>query len=463
MQTNLDPDFLATPQGREADSILRSCVHCGFCTATCPTYQLLADELDGPRGRIYLIKQVLEGHAPSAKTRSHLDRCLTCRSCETTCPSGVRYARLLDLGRETLERRVARSPWERFQRTALRTLLPHPRRLAPLLWLGRLFRPGLPGALRKKIPPRQKQTAWPQSKQPRTMLVLQGCAQSVMTPATNAAAARVLAKLGVRLVAAPDAGCCGALSQHLAAPHEAVAFMRRNIDAWWPYLEQGAEAIVISASGCGTQIKEYGHLLRHDARYAGKARRVSELAKDLSEVLRDENLGVLGFEPKQRKIAFHSPCTLQHGQQLGGVVESILQRAGFSLTPVMDSHLCCGSAGTYSILQAGLSQQLLINKVGALEQGEPELIVTANIGCQLHLATQAERPVKHWIELLDEALGLTIKRRGGRTPRLAPAEERVTQTFPRLDISFSRRNPPPFGATAILSNTRQVICRHSRF
>jgi glycolate oxidase iron-sulfur subunit len=406
MQTRISAPFLQTSQGQEADRILRACVHCGFCTATCPTYQLLGDELDGPRGRIYLIKQMLEGNGVSHKTQSHLDRCLTCRSCETTCPSGVQYGRLVDIGRELVEERVSRPLWTSMKRTLLRKLLPYPGRVAPLLVIGRLLKPLLPTGLGRKLPVRQngQSRSRPVTTHPRRMLLLEGCVQSVATPATNAAAARVLDKLGIQLVSPKGAGCCGAVSQHLAAPAEAHDFIRRNIDAWWPHIEAGAEAILISASGCGAMIKEYGHLLKNDPDYADKAARVAALAKDIGELLRDEPLPLERIQLKHKHIAFHSPCTLQHGQRLDGVVEGILRKAGFKLSPVADAHLCCGSAGTYSILQPELSQRLLHNKLATLEADTPELIATANVGCQLHLASQAGRPVKHWIELLDEAL-----------------------------------------------------------
>ena len=404
MQTQLSDKYRDTPEGREADAILRACVHCGFCTATCPTYQLLGDELDGPRGRIYLIKQLLEGGAVSTRTQTHLDRCLTCRSCETTCPSGVRYGRLVDIGRELVEREVPRTPVESVQRYMLRKLIPYPRRVAPLLRIGQLVRPVLPASIRRKMPARERNTTWPRQQQARRMLVLAGCVQSVASPQTNAAAARVLNYLGIQLIAAAGAGCCGAVSHHLSAPAEGLEFMRRNIDAWWPHIEDGAEAIVVTASGCGAVVKDYGELLKHDTDYAEKARRVSELAKDIGEVLRDAPFSPGMFTPLPGKVAFQSPCTLQHAQRLNGVVESILRRAGFTLTEVADAHLCCGSAGTYSILQAELAQQLLKNKLSALEKDAPDVIATANIGCQMHLATQAQRPVRHWIELLADAI-----------------------------------------------------------
>lgn len=400
MQTSLSDAFKNTAAGQEADAILRSCVHCGFCTATCPTYQIKGDELDGPRGRIYLIKQVLEGQPATAKTQTHLDRCLTCRSCESTCPSGVQYGHLVDIGRAVVEQQVGRSWREMLLRRTLRAVIPHRHRFAALLKLGRLFRPLLPAALQHHIPQAQSAGAWPIARHARKMLVLQGCAQPATTPLTNASAARVLDRLGVSLLGIDSAGCCGALSHHLNAQQEAQDFARRNIDAWWPHIMAGAEAIVMTASGCGVMVKDYGHLLRHDPAYAEKAARVSALTRDLVEVLLQEDLNPLA--PAQTgAIAVHAPCTLQHGQKLPNAVETLLQRAGFMLTAVPDAHLCCGSAGTYSILQPELSQQLLQNKLTALGSGQPQQIVTANVGCQMHLASQAEVPVRHWIELFD--------------------------------------------------------------
>ena len=404
MQTTIIENILNTPVGQEADSILRRCVHCGFCTATCPTYQLLGDELDAPRGRIYLIKQLLEGNQVTRKTQIHLDRCLTCRSCETTCPSGVNYHRLADIGREMLEDKVRRPLHERLMRYSLRKILPFRSRFSPLVKIGRLFSPLLPAVLSNKIPPRQGAKSWPTQTASRTMLVLNACAQEDGAPNTNAAAARVLNQLGIQLIDANKAGCCGAVSYHLAQPEEGKGFMRNNIDAWWPYIEQGAEAIVITASGCGAMVKEYGEVLKDDADYAEKAKKISALCKDISEVLASEDLSTLQAKSNGMKVAFHSPCTLQHGQKITGVVEGILQNAGFSLTHVPDSHLCCGSAGTYSILQGKLSKQLLANKVEALEADQPEVIATANIGCHLHIASGANIAVKHWIELLEDTL-----------------------------------------------------------
>ncbi len=404
MQTQLDHQYTQNHQGQQAERILRNCVHCGFCTATCPTYQLLGDELDGPRGRIYLIKQVLEGQPVSAKTQTHLDRCLTCRACETTCPSGVQYGRLLDYGRQVVEQQVGRSLPVRLQRFALRKLLPYPTRVKWLLKLGHLLQPMLSNAMQRKLPPRQPRKAWPQQTHQRRMIAFQGCVQSVATPETSRATASVLNKLGIQLIDVRQAGCCGAVSHHLSAHEEGLNFVRRNIDALWPHLQQGAEAIVVSASGCGAMLKEYGDLLADDPVYADKARQVAECCKDAGEILAAETLP-RPTSTNTPRIAFHSPCTLQHGQQLAGVVESVLQAAGFELVPVTDGHLCCGSAGTYSILQPELSQRLLHNKLEALQQPQPDVIATANIGCQLHLASASQVPVRHWIELLDEQLG----------------------------------------------------------
>lgn len=400
MKTNLAEAIKSTPEGREADRILRTCVHCGFCTATCPTYQLLGDELDSPRGRIYLIKELLEGNAFTARTQLHLDRCLTCRACETTCPSGVRYGRLADIGRGIAERQIGRPLPARLYRRLLRAVIPHAPRFGALLRIGQALRPALPEVLRTKIPAPQNAGAWPAPRHARRMLVLAGCAQSSATPRTNAAAARVLDRLGISLLSAPAAGCCGALSQHLSAEHEALDFARRNVDAWWPYVEAGVEAIVMTASGCGVMVKDYGALLRSDPAYAEKAAKIAALTRDIGETLAGEDLAALRMTTK-RRIAFHAPCTLQHGQKLPGAVEGILTSLGFELTEVRDSHLCCGSAGSYSLLQPELSRQLRDNKLENLHSGKPELIATANVGCQLHLAGASDVPVVHWIELLE--------------------------------------------------------------
>ena len=408
MQTNLADFIKDTPQGRDADAILRKCVHCGFCLATCPTYQLLGDELDGPRGRIYLIKQMLEGETPTAKTQLHLDRCLTCRSCETTCPSGVQYGRLLDIGRHAVTMQTQRNSLDLLARKILRTVTTHRVMFALLLKLGQWGRPLLPRALKRKIPAAARATAWPGNLHARRMLVLEGCVQPNLSPNTNAAAARVLDRLGITLLRTPQAGCCGAIPHHLDAQHEGLEYMRRNIDAWWPYIEQGVEAIVITASGCGVTVTDYGHLLADDPIYADKARRVSALAKDISEIIAAEKEPLKNIVPPQtprRKVAFHPPCTLQHGLKMQGKVEALLIELGFELALVPDAHLCCGSAGTYSLLQSNLAQQLLKNKIAALEADQPSAIITANIGCQCHLQTATDLPVSHWIEALDARLG----------------------------------------------------------
>jgi glycolate oxidase iron-sulfur subunit len=411
MQTALPKDLLNTTSGQVADEILRNCVHCGFCNATCPTYQLTGDELDGPRGRIYQIKQVLEGKAPTERNRLHLDRCLTCRACETTCPSGVDYHLLLDTGRETIEERLPRDLPDRLLRRVLRLVLPWPARFTPLLRMGQLVRPLLPASLRQRIPARRRATPVSTSNiHARTMLLLDGCVQPALAPQINAATRLVLDALGINTVVAKNAGCCGAVSQHLSATEEARTFIRNNIDAWWPAIENGVEAIIVTASGCAPMVKDYGRLLA-DTDYADKAARVSDLAKDLSEVIDIETAEqALNRSDSVQKIAFHSPCTLQHGQGINGVVEHLLARLGYVLTPVMNSHLCCGSAGTYSILQPGMASVLRDNKLEALQDGKPDLIATANIGCLMHMENHAEVPVKHWIELLEPLIPNTGKK-----------------------------------------------------
>ncbi len=418
MQTNLAGFIKDTPEGREADAILRKCVHCGFCTATCPTYQLLGDELDGPRGRIYLIKGMLEGAEVTARTQLHLDRCLTCRACETTCPSGVQYGRLVDIGRKLAEERVPRALFARLQRLALRMVLPRRALFAMLLKLGRWMRPALPYALQDKVPATVPDAGtWPAARHQRRMLVLAGCVQPALSPDINTAAARVLDKLGISLVEAPGAGCCGAVRFHLNAQEDGLDDMRALIDAWWPYVgakesgsAQWVEAIVMTASGCGVTVKEYDHLLAHDPAYAAKAERISALTKDLSEVIAAELerlkplLARVAPDAKTAKLALQLPCTLQHGQKITGLVESILVAAGFELTPVADSHLCCGSAGTYSILQPELSAKLKANKLAALHAGSPHAIVSANIGCLSHLQSGTALPLQHWIVALERRL-----------------------------------------------------------
>jgi glycolate oxidase iron-sulfur subunit len=407
VQTNLADWIKDTPEGKEADAILRKCVHCGFCTATCPTYQLLGDELDGPRGRIYLIKQVLEGCEVTAKTQLHLDRCLTCRSCETTCPSGVKYGQLVDIGRKVVEDRVGRSLGERVVRRAVATLFPRSGVFNVMTKMGMAVRPLVPSALAGKLPREIAAPGpWPAPRHARRMIALAGCVQPALTPDTNAAAARVLDRLGISLIEAPGARCCGALRFHLNYQDEGRDDMRRMIDAWWPVVEQGAETIVMTASGCGATVREYGHHLARDPRYAEKAARVSAITKDLSEVLAAEadRLVPLMKAGKRPKVAFHPPCTLQHWQQLKGVTEAVLAKLGYELAPVPDSHLCCGAAGTYALTQPELAERLKKNKVTALQSGLPEVVLTSNVGCQTHLASGATVPVRHWIVDLEARL-----------------------------------------------------------
>jgi glycolate oxidase iron-sulfur subunit len=431
MQTNLAPEFKATPEGQAAEAILRKCVHCGFCTATCPTYQLLGDELDGPRGRIYLIKQVLEGTPPTRSTQLHLDRCLTCRNCETTCPSGVRYGELVDIGRHIVEQRVERPAAERAARWALQRGMTSPL-FAPALKLGQLARPFLPAALREKVPARgatESPHRWPTRTHPRKMLLLMGCVQPAMMPNINSATARVLDACGIQTLVAADAGCCGALRTHLADRDGGLADMRRNIDAWWPLVEGltdagRVEAIVMNASGCGVTVKEYGQALAHDPHYADKARRIAELTRDLSELLPEL---VPKLKPRltptrpaeerrggatsasaarwvERRLALHPPCSLQHGQQLRGGIEAGLRELGFEVELPADSHLCCGSAGTYSVLQPDLAHRLRDRKLANLGALRAQTIVSANIGCIQHLQAGTTTPVRHWIEVVDQAL-----------------------------------------------------------
>ena len=402
MKNNIIQQFMAEPGGEEARRILQSCVHCGFCNATCPTYLELGDERDGPRGRIYLIKQFLEGESVGEKSRVHLDRCLSCLNCETTCPSGVEYGRLLDIGRGLMEENLPRSFWQRLQRWALARVLPYTSGFVFLLKLGRLLRPALPMKFSKKIPDKAVVRSVPDHQHSRKMLMLQGCIQSAAAPNTNDAAVRVLDKLEIQLIAEKQAGCCGAVNYHLGEQQNGLDKMRNNIDAWWPHIERGdIEAIIVTASGCGAMIKEYGYLLRDDPNYASKAEQVSYLFKDLSQILLEEDLSRLQLKACSDRVAIHIPCTLQHALGQSTTVRKIFSRLGFDLAKTSEDHLCCGSAGTYSLLQPELSDQLQQRKLKALERETPDVIATANIGCHLHLQSGTNTPVQHWIELLD--------------------------------------------------------------
>ncbi len=407
MQTHLASWARDTDFGNEADEILRRCVHCGFCQATCPTYQILGDELDSPRGRIYLIKQVLEGAEPTSATQTHLDRCLTCRNCETTCPSGVQYGALIDIGRALVDERLERPASQRLTRGILRRLLTS-RLFGPALRLGRLARPLLPTVLRNKIPAQRPAGALPRhgARHARQVLMPRGCVQPGMMPSIDAATLRVLDALGIGAKDVPASGCCGAINFHLDAQEQALAQMRRNIDAWLPLLERGeVEAIVINASGCGAMIREYAHHLRHDAEYAAKAEKMVEHVRDISEVVAPHAAQLkAAMGPLPESVAFHPPCTLQHWQGLRGVNERLLSDLGFNLKPFTESHLCCGSAGTYSVTQPELSMQLRDRKLEAIGQAQPSCIVSSNIGCVTHLQSGTQTPVRHWIEVVDDAL-----------------------------------------------------------
>ena len=406
MQTHLSPEFATTPEGREAEAILRKCVHCGFCTATCPTYQLLGDELDGPRGRIYLIKQVLEGGAPTRRTQLHLDRCLTCRNCETTCPSGVEYGNLVDIGRAIVERKVPRDAADNARRWALKEGLTSSA-FAPAMRLGQAVRSFLPSVLKDKVPSRQDAGRWPTREHPRKVLMLAGCVQPSMAPNINSATARVLDAAGIQTIVPAQAGCCGAVKFHLNDQEGGLAQMRANIDAWWPWAEGGkVEAIVMNASGCGVTVKEYGHHLKNDAAYADKARCISDLTRDLSELLPGLVSALRGrVRARPGVLAFHPPCTLQHGMKLKGGVERHLAELGFDVRVASaESHLCCGSAGTYSVLFPDIARQLRDRKLGNLGELKPQAIISANIGCITHLQGGTSTPVRHWVEVLDEAL-----------------------------------------------------------
>ncbi len=398
MQTQLPQSLLATVSGRRADEILRACVHCGFCNATCPTYLLTGDELDGPRGRIYLIKEMLEADAPSDVARDHLDRCLTCRACETTCPSGVAYGELAEIGRDYVEARSTRGAWDQWMRAALVWMLPTPWRLRLFARLGRLVSFALPDYLARAVPRLRGAKPLTVQHHARRVVVLDGCVQRAATPQVNRALASVLDAAGVAVVHVPGEGCCGSLALHLGQHERALDAIRANVDALYAAAAD-TEAIVSTASGCGVTVKDYGRLLANDPRYAERARWVAEHACDVSQYLTRINAPLTRRDAAMR-VAWHPPCTLQHGQKITGTVEALLGRAGYELVNVADAHLCCGSAGTYSVLQHELGDALRTQKLVALTAANPDVIVTANVGCQLHLGDAAAVPVRHWLELL---------------------------------------------------------------
>ena len=406
MQTFISDELISTPDGREANRILRSCVHCGFCTAACPTYRLLGDELDSPRGRIYLIKGMLEGGVTTDKTRLHLDRCLTCRACETFCPSGVEYGHLLDIGRKHLEQKINRDWFSKLQRYVLRQILPYRNRFLYLLKLGQCFRPVLPEKIKMVIPKREKNKLVTVRQHDRKMVLFTGCVQSALTPHTNVSATRILGKLGIETLTVPAETCCGAIDFHMTEIDSAKKHMKRNIDAWWPLVEAGIEAIVSTASGCGVMLKEYAYILHDDPEYIQKAEKIHSLIRDISEIILQEDISLLKKQigDNTKRLVFQNPCTLQHGQKLPTSTEKILQQLGFDLIPVSEKHLCCGSAGVYSIFQKKISKQLQQQKIENLLAGKSDVIITANIGCQMHLQKVSKVPVKHWIVVVDEAM-----------------------------------------------------------
>ena len=400
MQTNLPLEFIATSRGQRADEILRSCVHCGFCNATCPTYQLSGDELDGPRGRIYLIKELLEEGTNKARATQHLDRCLTCCACETTCPSGVAYGELAEIAREELGPR--RPGVTGLMRVFLQWLIPNHRILRTMSYVGRYLKWLLPKPLASQVPSKISKTLGSQPSQnvhARKILLLQGCAQQVTTGDVNKGLVSLLDAHGIGVVTAPEEGCCGSLDLHLGDSTKANAAIQRNVDALFPLLDGGVEGIISTASGCGVTVKDYARILADDPKYADRAKVLSAKTYDISEYLSQANLPLTAKQPGQA-IAWHPPCSLQHGQKITGVVESLLENAGYTLVPVADSHLCCGSAGTYSVLQYERGEALKQLKLENLLAADPQVIVTANVGCQSHLATGTSRPVLHWIEML---------------------------------------------------------------
>ena len=406
MQISLSPEFTHTTEGKIGEAIIRKCVHCGFCNATCPTYQLLGDELDGPRGRIYLIKQLLEGEPANNQMRLHLDRCLTCRACETTCPSGVEYGQLLEIGRTVLHRTHRRSMGDWLVRAMIANVVGNAKIFDRLLRFGRAVRGVLPTVIQSKIPRTSLNTrtlpALPKTSHKRRMVALAGCVQGVLSPMTNVAAAIVLDKLGVTLIEVDGAGCCGAVDLHTTDERRAKIAAKALIDKWWTYLEQGIDGFVMTASGCGVTIMAYPQLFRDEADYLQKAQAICAKTFDLCEVIDQEMGATFRVQNSMQKVAFHVPCTLQHGQKITHTVEKILQRVGYQLCKVKDAHLCCGSAGTYSMLHPHIAEQLVDAKIVALFNDNPDIVCTANVGCQTHLNLHIPEhtSVRHWIELL---------------------------------------------------------------
>ena len=409
MHTVLAPLLLDPRTGTEAEAILRACIDCGICNASCPTYQVLGDELDGPRGRIKLIKQVLEGAPATTKTQEHLDRCLGCRACEPACPSGVKYGRLADIGRKVVEQQVGRPPFHKAARWVLGHSLTQEWLFARAYRLGvavrKIVPAALPAAIRAKLYVGKVPGTRPRRPRGRTMVLLEGCVQPTMSPNINAAAARVLDRLGVQLLSPTQAGCCGAVRYHLNDHIGALGQMRNNIDAWWPLIDQ-AEAIVITASGCGATVRDYGKLLAHDGLYADRAAAISAKARDLVQVMEEfaPRLKRLVGSPKPRRVAFHAPCSLQHALKLEGRVERLMGAIGLPVSTCADSHSCCGSAGTYSVLQPVMATTLRDQKLASLLAEQPAMIASANIGCIAHLQGGTDTPVRHWIELVEEAM-----------------------------------------------------------
>ncbi len=406
MQTSFTSEFIQTADGERVNKILRKCVHCGFCNATCPTYQLTGNELDGPRGRIYLIKNFFEENKEGSSNETslkHIDRCLTCLACETTCPSGVKYGELVDIGRKHINTSIQRPVLNKIKRKLILNAFSNSKRVALLLAIARIFKPLLPATLANKIPTKIKlQTGSASdlgipSSLSRKMLTIKGCVQKAAAPQINFATRKVLGNSDIQLDEA-NSECCGALAFHLTELEQAHKTIRSNIDHWYQMLNNGYEKILINSSGCSTFIKQYATIMQDDNSYAEKAKFISEHCIDLSELASE-------LKPKasscaDKTIAFHSPCTLQHGQNISGKIEEKLLQAGYNLVEVQDSHLCCGSAGTYSLLESEMSSELLKNKLTNLEKHQADMIVTANIGCLMHLQSGTDIPVKHWIELL---------------------------------------------------------------